>query len=160
MGITSRGAAGVAGVLLALGLAGQASASPPAQHFTYVAATAGYSGVIDLAAEHDTPVGHTSPQGTISFVPPDGRFSLAVDDATVLDGQTVPVLIYQRATDGDLVMVRRCVPDDVATTFTGWRKGVLVGVDVLSDAASFDGLESVSRCSGHATAGTATLIVL
>lgn len=132
-----------------------AALAAPAQaetlRFAYVGTSGGYNVVEREVQAYDTPAGRLAVLGNFEFIPTTSSFTLTIDDATVADGRSVPVEVYQHGRNGRKVTT--CAKAGPPLRLTGFLPGRRVTVFIVS--AADDGPLNRRGCDDFATAGTA-----
>lgn len=141
---------GVLSALLLAAVVVAPNAQAETRSFTYVAATTvGGS----RSFNRETPAGSLAATGWFEFTSASSTFTLRIDDVGALDGQTVPVMVWQERGDGTWSSQHSCVPVRVTRTpasIPGATVIVLIASETYWLGTSYD-----LHCSGLARAGVA-----
>lgn len=139
--------------LLITGVALAPEAQADTLTFRYVSSTGAYTDLDRPVYAQRTPAGSVAPGGSFRFTSVGSSFTLRVDDVAVLDGQTIPVLVFQQFTDGTYSWNERCVGNR-STVRHRSAGGATVYVAVFNELYWY-GVYPRPPCTGAARAGTA-----
>ena len=143
----------VAAALVAGALGPHGARAQQVQTFHYVAATGVYTNLDRWVAGERTPA-HEAALGFFMIRPATSSFSLTVNDLGIVGKRTVPVFVLSAARH-----VASCVRDQRTVHFSGFAPGKLVMVLIASDAY-WVGMPTYDLgCTGHATGGTASVVL-